>query len=128
MELARRALEAYQRRDADALHAVSHEHCELFTLTEGAAEGEAFRGHAGIDQWLAQELDPWDEFRVEPSEIHDLGDQVLVRYQVTARGKGSSARLTADSGSVFDFFDATILLVRSYLDWNEAVEAVGLRE
>lgn len=126
VELVRRGLEAYQQRDARALHAISHEDCELFTLTEGVTEGEPFRGHAGIDEWLQRELDPWDEFRVEVIEIREVGDRVLARYQVTARGKGSTVELTADAGSVFEFRDGKIFRARAYLDWNGALEAVGL--
>jgi ketosteroid isomerase-like protein len=127
VELVRAGFEAYQRRDAPALHAISHEDCEHYTLTEGVTEGEPFRGHAGIDEWLRHEFDPWDEFRLEVSEIREVGDRVVGRYRVTARGKGSTVELTADAGSVFEFRDGKIFRVRAYLDWNSALEAVGAR-
>ncbi len=72
VELVRLAVEAYQRRDAEAL-----------------------------GEWLEHELDPWEAFRVEPIEIRAVGDRVLMRSRVTARGKGSSVELNAETGSVF---------------------------
>jgi len=128
VELVRLAVEAYQRRDAEALRAITHEEGELFTLTEGEMEGEPFRGHAGIDEWLEHELDPWEEFRVEPLEINAVGDRVLMRSRVTARGKGRSVELDAETGTVFEFRDGKIVRMRAYLDWNRALEAVGLSE
>jgi len=95
VELVRVAVAAYQRRDAQALRAITHEDAEVFTLTEGETEGEPFRGHAGIGEWLEDELDPWEEFRVEPLEISAVGERVLMRSRVTARGKGSSVELNA---------------------------------
>jgi ketosteroid isomerase-like protein len=128
VELVRRAVEAYQRRDGQALRTMTHRDCEVFTLTEGETEGEPFRGHAGIDEWLEHEFDPWDEFRVEPTEIRDVDDRVLMRSRVTARGKGSSVELNAEAGTVFEFRDGKIFRMRAYLDWHRALDAVGLRE
>jgi ketosteroid isomerase-like protein len=128
VELVRRALEAYQRRDARGLRALVHEDCEHYTLTEGVTEGEPYRGHAGIDEWLQRELDPWEEFRIAVIEIREVGDRVLARYGVTARGKGSTVEVTADAGSLFESRDGRIFRQRAYLDWNEAVEAAGLRQ
>jgi ketosteroid isomerase-like protein len=55
LDLLRRGLEAYARRDVQGMCDVSHEECELFTFTEGAAEAEPFRGHAGIAEWITHE-------------------------------------------------------------------------
>ena len=126
MELVRLALDGYRRRDVHALCAITHEDAELFTLTEGETEGEPFRGHAGVAEWLEHELDPWEEFRVEPTELRPVDERVLMRSRVTARGKGSSVELTADAGTVFEFRDGKILRMRAYLDWNRALEAVRL--
>jgi uncharacterized protein len=126
--LVQRALDAYRRRDVQGICDVSHEDCELFTLTEGVTEARPFRGHAGIADWLERELEPWEEFALEPTEMREVGDRVLVRAKVTARGKGSSVTLTADSGFVFDFREGKLFRLRSYLDWREALEAVGLGE
>jgi ketosteroid isomerase-like protein len=128
VELARRGLDAHRRRDIQGMCDLSHESCVLFTLTEGVAERQPFRGHIGIADWLARKLEPWETFRMKPTEIREVGERVLVRTELAARGKGSSVNLTADSGLVFEFQDRTIFRVRSYLDWHQALEAVGLRD
>jgi hypothetical protein len=81
----------------------------------GVVEAQPFRGHAGIADWVAH-------------EIREVGERVLVRTMVRARGRGSSVELTADAGMVFECQDCRIMRFWSYLNWHEALEAVGLSE
>jgi ketosteroid isomerase-like protein len=128
LDLVRRGLDAYQRRDVRSMANVAHAQCEVFTFTGGVVEAEPFRGHAGIAKWMAHELEPWEEWRVEPAEFREVGERVLVRALVTARGQGSSVELTADAGIVFEFREQWIMRMSSYLNWHDALEAAGLRE
>jgi ketosteroid isomerase-like protein len=128
LELVRRGFAAYQRRNVQGMCDVAHAHCEVFTFTQSVLEAEPYRGHAGIADWMAHELEPWQEWRVEPGEVREVGERVLVRANVTARGQGSSVELSADAGMVFEFRERRIMRVWSYLKWDEALEAVGLRE
>jgi ketosteroid isomerase-like protein len=128
LDLVRRGFDAYQRRDAQAMCDVAHARCELFTFTVGVVEAQPFRGHAGIADWMAHELEPWEEWRLEVGEVRPVGERVLARTMVTARGLGSSVELTADSGVVLEFQDGRIMRLWSYLNWNDALDAVGLSE
>lgn len=128
LDLVRSGFDAYQRRDVQAMCDVAHAQCELFTFTEGVVAAQPFRGHAGIADWMAHELEPWEEWRVEPGEVREVGERVLARAMVTARGQGSSVELTADSGMVFEFREGRIMRFWSYLNWHEALAAVGLQE
>jgi hypothetical protein len=107
---------------------VAHAQCELFTFTVGVVEAQPFVGHAGIANWMSQELEPWEEWRLEPREIRKVGERVLVRTMVTARGQGSSVKLSADAGVVFEFQDGRIMRLWSDLNWNDALDAVRLSE
>jgi len=100
----------------------------VFTFTVGVVEAQPFRGHAGITDWMSHELEPWADWQVEPAELREVGERVLVRTLVTARGKGSGVKLAADAGMVFEFRGRKIIRVWSYLNWQEALEAVGLSE
>jgi ketosteroid isomerase-like protein len=128
LDLVRHGLDAYKRRDVQGMCNVAHAQCEAFTFTVGVVEAQPFQGHAGIAEWMAHELEPWEEWRVEPSEVREVGERVLVRTMVTARGKGSEVELTADAGIVFEFRERRIMRFWSYLNWHDALEAVGLRE
>jgi ketosteroid isomerase-like protein len=128
LDLVRRGFDAYQRRDVQGMCDVAHAECEAFTFTVGVVEAQPFRGHAGIAEWMAHELEPWEEWRVEPAEVRAVGERVLARTIVTARGKGSDVELTADSGMVFEFRDRRIMRFWSYLSWYDALAAVELQE
>jgi ketosteroid isomerase-like protein len=128
LDLVRRGFDAYQRRDVQAMCDAAHARCELFTFTVGVVEAQPFRGHARIADWMAHELEPWEEWRLEVGEVRPVGERVLARTMVTARGLGSSVELTADSGVVLEFQDGRIMRLWSYLNWNDALDAVGLSE
>jgi ketosteroid isomerase-like protein len=128
LQVVGQGFDAYRDRDVQGMCQVAHPQCEVFTFTVGVVEAEPFRGHAGIADWMAHELEPWAEWRVEPVEVRAVDDRVLVRVAVSARGKGSEVELTADAGMVFEFRDALIMRFWSYLNWHEALEAVGLSE
>jgi hypothetical protein len=65
---------------------------------------------------------------VLPVDVREVGERVLARTIVTARGKGSGVELAADSGMVFEFREQRIMRFWSYPNWHDALAAVGLRE
>jgi hypothetical protein len=74
LDIAREGLDAYRRRDVEPCNDLSCDDAELYTLTEGVTEVEPFPGHAGIAQWIDTELEPWDDFGIQPTEFREVGD------------------------------------------------------
>jgi ketosteroid isomerase-like protein len=68
------------------------------------------------------------EFRVEFSEIRDLGDRIVAIGRWITRGEESGVETTPPLAAVVDFKNGKAIRVRSYVDPKEALEAVGLRE
>jgi ketosteroid isomerase-like protein len=69
------------------------------------------------------------EFRVEAESYRDLDDdRVLLLGRVVGRGRGSGAAVHAELGQVFTFRDGLLVSYRGYLDREEALQAVRLRE
>ena len=48
--------------------------------------------------------------------------------RVRGRGKASEAEIESPHGTVVEFKNGKGILIRTYLDPNEALEAVGLRD
>lgn len=69
------------------LREVSAPDIEIFTVTgELAQRGEPYRGAEGIEAYLADVGEIWDELELLPVEFHDLDDErVLVLGRVRAR-------------------------------------------
>jgi ketosteroid isomerase-like protein len=70
----------------------------------------------------------FSEFRVEFSDIRDLGDRVVATGRWITRGGESGAEVTSPLASLVDFENGKAIRVRSYLDPEEAFEAAGVRE
>jgi ketosteroid isomerase-like protein len=126
VEIARRAYDAYNRRDIDAMLALATADCVMISqLLDASAE---FRGREGLVRYYAMLNESWEEFRSVIEEAHDLGDHVLTLNRSTARGKGSGMDVDAPTAAVFDFRDGKISRVRLYLDRAEASREAGLTE
>ena len=124
VELAKRAYDAYNRRDIDAMLALATSDCVMTSqLLDASAE---FHGRQGLARYYAMLNESWEEFRSVIEEAHDLGDHVLTLNRSTARGKGSGVTVDAPTGAVFDFRDGKVSRVRLYLDRAEALRAAGL--
>src|ERR1700730_3783157 len=128
-EIAKRAIYAFNWRDVDAIfECVTHD-VEWFPAMPVTFGGGALRGREGIEAYIHEVSDTWEEYRVVGQDFRDLGDdQVLVLSRVEGRGAGSGGLVDAAMGQIFDFRECKIARVRTYLDHGEALQAAGLVE
>jgi ketosteroid isomerase-like protein len=124
VEIARRAVEAWQRDGPDGLLQFFDPEIK-FTPVE---EGRPLYGHQGVRTNLESWLEEWDDFRVEIREILDSGARVLVALQISARGKGSGLEVAMPIYEVFELRNGLAVTWEEYADREEALEAAGLRE
>jgi ketosteroid isomerase-like protein len=130
VEAFRRATDAYNRRDVEALLDEAHPEVEWHSVILARLEGGApvYRGREGIRN-LFRDLDgAFAEIRADYPDIRDLGDLILAIGSIQARGRESGAEIKSSAASVIDFRDGKAIRVRTYLDPEEALEAAGLRE
>jgi ketosteroid isomerase-like protein len=127
VEIVKRAISAFNRRDLDGLEELGTPDIEWIT-SMGAIEGETFRGREGGDAYVARLSHAWEEFRTIAEDIRDLGDRVLMLGRVEGRGKGSGVPVNMPLAQVCDFRDGKVCRIRSYLDHAAALKAVGLEE
>jgi ketosteroid isomerase-like protein len=130
VESFKRFADANNRRDVDALLAELDPDVEWQSAVLGSMGGDAtvHRGHAGVRRMLRDLYEAFSEFRVEFSDIRDLGDRVVATGRWITRGGESGAEVTPPLASVVDFENGKAIRVRSYLDPKEALEAAGLSE
>jgi ketosteroid isomerase-like protein len=129
VEIAKRVIDAFNRRDLDAILECVNQDVEWFPAMPVTFGGGALRGRAGIESYIREVTDTWEEYRVVGQDFRDLGgDQVLVLSRIEGRGAGSGGLVDAAMGQIFDFRGGKISRVRTYLDHDEALKAVGLEE
>jgi ketosteroid isomerase-like protein len=94
VRLVRAAIDAYNRRDAEALAAIMSPDVDLRPpVTE--LWGIAYSGHDGIRRWMADVEDSFVYAQIVPNELEDLGG--LVMALTTVEVKGGESQLEFDS-------------------------------
>jgi ketosteroid isomerase-like protein len=130
VEVVQRAVEAYNRRDVEALVAEAHPDVEWYPAILVMLSGKetVYRGHEGIRQLMKDIDETLAVAHAELSEFRDLGDRVLALGRFKTRGKASGVDTESPVGYLGDFRDGKFVRVRTYLDPAEALEAAGLSE
>jgi ketosteroid isomerase-like protein len=131
LERFRRAVEAYNRRDIDALLHELDEDIEWYPALEVLLGGDAsvYRGHEGVRELIRTTDENLGLIRVEFSEVRELGDERIVATgHLRIRGKQSGVETESPVGSVAELRGGKPVRIRTYLDPQEAREAAGLSE
>jgi ketosteroid isomerase-like protein len=89
---------------------------------------ETRRGIAGYAALWRDWLRPFHSYRIELEKIIDLGDRVLVLTRATARVESDSPEIVNAGATSFRVRDRRVITVDSFVDRDEALEAVGLSE
>jgi ketosteroid isomerase-like protein len=130
VELAGRAIEAWNRLDLAAFMEAWHQGAEWRPAfpsgTQGA--GGVFRGHDGIREAWRNVRAAWSVYEVEPHEIRTVADSLLVLGQIHARGKASGIEIDSAWSAVLGYRDGKVVRAWDWLDHESALEAVGLSE
>ena len=90
--------------------------------------GDTYRGRDGIRLMLTRLAEGFDEFHLEVNEYVDAGESVVVLGRTRVRGGLSGATGGQPLAFVMRLQAGQIVAIRSYLQAEEALEAVGLRE
>ena len=125
LETVRRAYDAFNRRDLDALLDAFHPDAEWHPLLAELGGG-TYRGHDGVRTIIEEVDDSWDDFRTEAERVVDAGDHIFVFAHTSARGKVSGIEADLDVVTVVEMRDGRALRVWSYGTLEEALAAAGL--
>ena len=105
VELVKRATDAINRRDAEALLSELDPEVEWHAAVLIAMGGTqvVYLGHEGVREWLRDLYETLSEFQAEYPEIRDLGDRVVAIGHVHGRGMASGAKIESPHGTVVEF-------------------------
>ncbi|HEU0023632.1 MAG TPA: nuclear transport factor 2 family protein [Thermoleophilaceae bacterium] len=126
VDLTRRAFQAFDERDLEALLAILDDHVVAFPILAGMEGG--YHGHAGIRRWWAALLGTFPDFRAEVLEVRDLGDSTLAVLRLRGRGAESDTPVDARAWHVTEIRHGKCIGWRVYSSETEALEAMGLSE
>ena len=127
VDVAKRMVDAYNRRDVDGLFAkLVTPDFEWHPGIVRALGGGGYRGREGVEKFAADTRENWEELQIIAGEFRDLGDRVLVLGRMKGRGKGSGVPVDQPFATILDFRGDRISRSRVYLDRAEGLRAAAL--
>src|ERR1700730_13784680 len=126
VEVVKRGIDAFNRRDVETLAEITTEDYEWFPAFAGIVEGGSYSGREGIEAYFQAAGDTWEDVRLIAEEFQDLGHRVLMLGRVEGRGRGSGVEVDAPHAAVWDFRGGRISRTRGYFDPRDALRAAGL--
>jgi ketosteroid isomerase-like protein len=89
---------------------------------------ERYRGHEGWREFIRLWRAEWVGLQIThtPEALIDLGDRLVMRVTLTARGATSGADVAQTMGIVAWFADGAVVRQDNYYRWSDCVEALGL--
>ena len=91
-------------------------------------EATVFRGHEGVRELWRDLGEAFAEFRIEISEIRDLGERIVAVGQLRGSGSVSGAEVESPIGYVVEFKNGKAIRIDDYFDPEAALAAAGLSE
>jgi len=120
----REVLDAFERRDIDAVLARAHPDVEFVAVTGQEVGHGPYLGHAGLRQYFSDESEHWDELRISVRELHPAGEDIVATGRVWAR---SGNRLVDSSaGWIWRVEEGRVRYGRVFRSAAAALEAAGL--
>ncbi len=129
VELIRTAYAAFSRGDVDAMLQVCDPEVEC-QLPQGGLNAGTLRGHQALRAFLESYVESFESFQIEPEEIKDAGDRVLVFLRVLGRGRGSGADVEVRPAHLWTMQSGKGIRVEAFTEQSRAsaLEVAGLSE
>src|SRR5215213_6543402 len=128
----RLAMEAFNRRDLEAVAIGFHPDLEYYPyaeFVEAAIAEPCYYGPSGYRTYVESTYEVWGaEVRIEPTELIDLGDRLVLLADMPMRAQASGVPLAQTYATVVTLKDGRVISQRDFLNHSEALEAAGLSE
>lgn len=125
VELAKEALSALNRRDLEGYLALIDPEVEFVSLV-AEAEGQTYRGHAGVRDWWNRVAGALGGIHFEADQIQDFGETMVVR--LVATGRVSEVEVSQAMWGAYRLREGKVLWWTVFRTEDQALEALGLRE
>ena len=128
VEVVRRFVDAYNRRDAAAVAALLHPEVEWHVRAGPSIGLETLRGRDAALSFIFEEIpDAWSDFRSVAEAVSELRDgHVLAVGRYEGRGTVSGVETRMDYAAIFRLNAGMIVFFQDFATRREALNAVGL--
>jgi len=127
VEVVRRAIGAYNRRDFEAIRSLNHPEVEVDWSASRGLEARIYQGEEDVMRFMQSFLGMFEQVKMEPDRFIESGDSVVVPNSAYLRGR-DGIETVARSTIVFEVRSGRVARMCLYQETREALDAVGLRE
>ena len=127
VEIVKQALDAFARRDIDAMQALNDPDLELDWSRSLGWYAGVYRGSDAVLRFYEGYYQAFEMDIIEPDRFIDIGEFVAVPNVSHLRGR-DGVEVSARSALVFELRDGKIIRICLYQETAEALKAVGLEE
>lgn len=128
VKIVERSIDAFNRRDLDAMLQDARPDVELFPGAANPIQFTAYLGREGVGRYLAVLAESFEDVQLDLLEVRDLGDSALALARVSASPRDSREPLEQPLGLVYHFAAGRVSCVHAYPDHEEASRAAGLAD
>jgi ketosteroid isomerase-like protein len=131
VEVLRAAFAAFNDRGIEsAIDSFEHLLSDDFELEEATEvpDRERHGGRSGFLANLRKFEEEFEDLRVEPVSVVDLGDRLIVDVAISGRGRVSGAPIDARFAQLWSMRDGKAVSLRDYATKSEALGAARLSE
>ena len=127
VDIVRRWIDFYNRRDTDGLIGLTTADYEMKSVFAGIESGGIFRGHEGFPfEYFRSIDDSYESFQLIAEDFIDAGAAVLMVAEIVWRGTESGAEGRSPLFAVFWLRAGMVFREESFSVRTEAFEAAGL--
>jgi ketosteroid isomerase-like protein len=129
VEIVRDAAVAFNRGDLDAWFEYVADDID-YRAVEGALDDSGpMHGKDAVRAYLQDWLDMFDDFKSEPIDLIEAGDDKVVAVtRISGRAKLSGVETDLTYAALYTIRDGRVVRGREFWTRDEALEAAGLRE
>jgi ketosteroid isomerase-like protein len=127
VEVVRRSLDAFSRRDVKTLRSLNDPSMELDWSESKSWLAGIYRGLDAALRFYEGYYEAFSATRIEPDCFIEAGESVVVPNVAHQRGR-DGIEVTARATFVFTLRDGRIISIRLYQETREALKAAGLEE
>lgn len=123
VELVRLGLELFEREGPEALLPFAGDDVEV--RSEGpVGDTGTYHGHDGFMRWSRQWLEAWESFRMETTNVVEIGDNIVVVFlHQFARGRASGVEVETDVAYLLQFHDGKVTRFHLHSEPDKALAA-----
>jgi len=124
IDVVRRAIAAYNRRDLGSLRALNHPEVEVDWSASRGLDAGVYKGLPEVLGFFQSYFDTFDQMVVEPEEFIESGDLVVVPNVARIRGR-DGIEAVARSAFVFEVRRGQVTRLCLYQEAHEALTAAA---